>query len=292
MYRLLAAVTFLVLFSNLFAADWPCYRGPNGNGISAETGLNKNWAAKPPKKVWTAAMTDKGFAGFSVAAGKVYIIDHKDKQDIVRAINLADGANVWSYPYAETSEENYGFARSTPTVDNGKVYTISRQGIVNCLDAQTGAKVWTRNICTDFKVTRRPGWDYAASVFIDGEKAIVCPGGADATVAALNKLTGETIWKGGGSDRAGYATPVLATLDGKRQYVIFAANNLLGVDTGAGQLLSSLPWKTDWEVNAATPAVFDNSIFITSGYGRGCALVDVTGNPPKFAGKIKRSSPA
>jgi outer membrane protein assembly factor BamB len=272
---LAAAVTS---FGSYAATDWPQYRGPAANGIAADTGINKNWKAKPPKELWRITLGDKGYAGPCVAAGKLFIIDHEGTQDIVRAINIADGKEAWRAAYDEPGAHDYGFARSTPVFDAGKLYTLSRNGIVNCFDAEKGGKpLWTRNIKADFKgVAGR--WHYSASPIVDGNKLIVLPGGPNASVVALDKTNGKDIWAGGGSDKAGYATPVVATIGGKKQYVVFTGFNLIGVDAEkGGPPLWSTPWKTEYDVNAAMPIVMDDTVFITSNYGHGCALVSVSG---------------
>lgn len=276
-YRvLLPLLLCLSLPITLFAADWPQFRGPNANGIAPETGINKAWTSRTPKFLWNILLTDQGYSGPSVAGGKVFIIDHQGNQDIVRALDLRTGKDVWRFTYADASSSNYGFSRATPVVDGSKVYTLSRLGVVNCLDANSGKKLWARNIQTDFR-GKKPQWDYSMSVLVDGNKLIVCPGGANAAVAALDKNSGKTLWAGGGSDMPGYATPVAATIGGTKQYVVFTAFNLIGVDAGSGRLLWNFPWKTGSDVNAATPIVVGNSIFITSDYGHGCAMVDISG---------------
>ncbi|MCL4500068.1 MAG: PQQ-binding-like beta-propeller repeat protein [Chloroflexi bacterium] len=272
----LALVAMLILTGVMaYAADWPVFRGPNGDGISTETGINKSWNQKPPKKLWETDMHDNGYAGPSVAGGKVFIIDHRGDSDILRAIDITTGELAWQYAYKDASKDNFGFARSTPAVDSGRVYTLSRLGTVNCLDAKTGKKICSRNICKDFN-GKKPNWDYAMSPFIDGNKIILVPGGPDACVVALDKTTGRTIWQGGGSDEPGYCTPQKATINGKQQYVIFAANSLMGVAPDTGKQLWSFEWKTNSGVNAASPIVMGNTIFIASSYNHGCALVEVT----------------
>ena len=258
-----------------YAGDWPIFRGPNGDGISTETGINKDWNSKPPKMLWQTDMHDNGYAGAAVASGKVFIIAHRSDSDVVRAINLATGKLVWQYAYKDASKDAFGFARSTPSIANGRVYTLSRLGTVNCLDAKSGKKIWSRNICTDFK-GKKPVWDYSMSPLVDGNKVILVPGGLDACVVALDKTTGRTIWQGGGSDEPGYCTPQKVTINGKPQYLIFAANSLMGVDPNTGKELWSFEWKTNAGINAAAPITMGNTIFISSGYGQGCALVEVT----------------
>lgn len=282
------AVTAVLLCASasVLAADWPRWRGPNKDGISPVKGINKAWARKEPKMLWKVPMGDDGFACPSVADGKVFIIDHEGANDIVRAIDLAAGEDVWRFSYPDTSKANYGFARATPVTDDGKVYTLSRLGLLHCLEAKTGKKVWARDIIADFR-GRRPSWDLAMSPLIDGDKLITCTGGDNAAVVALDKKTGKTIWQGGGSDTPGYATPVVATIGGKKQYVLFTAYNLIGVDADNGELLWQVPWKTRYDVNAATPIVSGDTVFITSGYKHGCALVKVSGRSARIVWQSK-----
>ena len=277
--KLLMALACVAMTASAWAADWPQFFGPNANGIAPDTGINKNWNENPPQELWKVALGDKGFAGPSVADGKVFIIDHAGDQDVVRALDLQTGQDVWRYAYADTSKHNYGYARSTPTYADGKLYTLSRLGLLNCLDAGSGNLIWSKDIRREFS-GEKPTWDYAASPFIDGDRVIVSPGGAT-SVVALNAATGETVWAGGNSDKAGYATPVLATIQGRRQYVVFTGYSLIGVDTEQGDVLWTVPWKTNYDVNAAMPLVIDDYIYVTSGYGHGCTLVQITPEGPK-----------
>jgi len=270
----LTAIALLLCQALTHAADWPQFLGPDANGIAPDTGINKDWNAKPPQVLWRTGLSDGGFAGPSVAAGKVFIIDRKGDIDVVRAIDTATGKDVWNFEYPDPGKENYGYARATPVVDNGKVYTLSRMGLLHCLDAESGAKLWSRDIRADFG-GQPPSWHYAMSPKIDGDKLIVCPGGRTG-VATLNKETGETIWTGGLQGPPGYATPVIATLQGRKQYVIFAGTVLFGVDAEeGGDALWQIPWVNKSKVNAAVPIVAEDFIFITCDYGLGCALIYV-----------------
>lgn len=287
MHRPLALLALLALAAtgcgpNAVAAggDWPQFRGPTANGIAPDTGINKSWNTKPPKILWKVALSDDGYAGPSVADGKVFVIDHQGKNDIVRAINIANGEDEWQFPYEDTDKPNTGFARATPVIDQGRVYTLSRLGMLNCLDIKRGKPIWARDIIKEFN-GRRPGWDFSYSPLVDKNKLIVLPGGPNAGVVALDKKTGKTIWQGGPSEVPGYATPVAATILGKPQYVIFTTVGLSGIDASNGKVLWSYRWKTGSDVNAATPIVMGNSVFITSGYNHGCALIDITAEGAK-----------
>ena len=266
------AAAFCV-FGSALAADWPQFRGPNADGISPETGISKDWKDNPPGVLHKVTMGDGGYAGPAVADGRIFIIDHEGADDVVRAIDIETGENVWTFKYADAAQNNYGFARSTPTIDGDRIYTLSRLGVLHCLSTG-GEKVWDVNITKRFG-GKHPNWQMAMSPVIDGDKVIVVPGGPDAAVAALDKTTGKTIWKGGGSDKPGYATPVVATIGGTKQYVIFTAFKLMGVDAEDGKALWEFPWRTGHDVNASTPIVSGDEIFITSNYGRGCALVKI-----------------
>ncbi len=269
------AFVVAALPAHIEAADWPVFRGPNGDGISSEKIANKDWKAKPPKKLWEIKLSDSGHAGPVVAGGKLYIIDHVGGDDVVRAIDINSGNEVWSFKYAEPGANKYGFTNSSPLVAGGRVYTVSRSGLTHCLDAATGAKVWSRNIVKDFK-GRIPGWKLSASPILDAGRLIVCPGGPGALVAGLDPKTGSPVFKGGGTDKVSYSTPVVATVGGRKQLLVFSSRGLSGVDPSKGSVLWTQQWKTSYDVNASTPLVCGRgAVFISSGYGKGCAMVQV-----------------
>ncbi|MCX6344711.1 MAG: PQQ-binding-like beta-propeller repeat protein [Armatimonadetes bacterium] len=279
--RIVMPMALALLPMAINAADWPGFLGPKGNGFSAETGIKKNWNERAPKMLWSVPLTDGGYAGPSVAGGKVFIIDHQGANDVVRAIDIKTGKDAWTYKYEDTKAANYGYSRATPLVLAGKVYVNGRLGLVTCLDAKTGKKVWDKDIKATFN-GKNPQWEYAISPFIDSNKLIVCPGGPDASVAALDAKTGDTIWKGGGSDIPSYATPVMAMAGAKKLYIVMTGVSLIGVDAADGKLLWNIPWKTSYDINGATPIVMGNTIFITAGYGHGCALVEFSATEAKI----------
>ncbi len=277
--RLVLIIVAVVAMSSAFGADWPRFGGPSGDCIAPDTGINKDWNQKPPKVLWTVPLGDRGYAGPSVADGKVFIIDHAGSEDIVRALNLQTGEEVWRFAYADTSKHSYGYARATPTYAGGKLYTLSRLGLLHCLNAGNGNKIWSVNIKQRFS-GQGPKWNYAASPIVDGNRVIVLPGGNSAGMAALNKDTGETIWTGGRPGIAGYATPVVATIQGIKQYIAFTGDELYGVRADDGSALWKFPWVTKHGVNAAMPIVQKDYVFITSGYGHGCSLLQITPQGP------------
>jgi outer membrane protein assembly factor BamB len=262
------------------AADWPHFAGPTSNHLAPDTGLNKDWAQKAPPVLWKVALSDEGYAGPSVAEGKVFIIDHQGGEDVVRALDLEKGQDVWSFRYADPGGSNYGFARATPTFDDGLLYVLGRRGQLLALNAADGKEVWSRNLVKDFG-GKPPQWNYAASPAVDGDRLIVLPGGNNSMVAVLNKKTGETIWSGGGTGDVGYATPVIATINDVKQYLVHTTTALTGVAAEDGKLLWQIPWKTEYGVNACMPLVEGNYVFLTSGYDMGCGVYEITANGPQ-----------
>lgn len=262
------------------AADWPQFFGPTANGLAPDTGLNKDWKTTPPTVLWRCPMNDNGFAGPSIADGKVFIIDRDGDNDVVKCLRLQDGGEVWRYSYMEGGPDDYGFARSTPAYAGGKVYTLSRFGILCCLDAAAGKLVWTKSLIRDFG-GKPPQWKYSGSVLVDGDKAIVQTGSPRGNVMALNKDTGAPIWTSDNTDLAGYATAAVATIQGRRQYVVPTGSSFVGVDDKTGQTLWRFPWENKCKVNASQPVVEGNFVFITSGYNIGCALLEITAQGPQ-----------
>ena len=266
-----AIVPLTVLIAALQPSDWPRFRGANADGISTEKGIRKDWASRPPKVVWKVAMSDDGYAGPSVAGQLVFIVDHQGEEDIVRALDLNTGKEKWRRAYAESSRNVYGFARATPTVANGRVYTLSREGRMMCLDARDGRIVWQVHLKSDLG-GEAPMWGYAAPPLLDGKRLIVWPGGKQGAMAALDPATGKVLMRGGGDDVPGYGMPVIATLAGRRQYVMTVWKGFVGVSTDTGEVLWRIPWETIDGTNVACPIVIGDSVFITSSYNMGCAL--------------------
>lgn len=267
-------------------ADWPRFGGPNWDGSAPDVGINKDWTARRPKTLWKISLSDNGHAGVSVANGTVYIVDHRDDQDVVRAINVDTGKDVWEYSYADGAQEMHGFTMSTPLVEKGRVYVYSRMGKATCLDAKTGAMIWNRDTRADFDVTRNE-FDHATSPAIVDGKVILFPGGRGAAVVALDAGTGKVLWHGAGDSVSGYASPVIATINAQTQIVAFVGDGLMGINPADGKVLWSFPWPTRKGQNSATPIVRGNTVLITSAWQMGSVLLDVTGNRPRVVWESK-----
>ncbi len=265
-------VAGLICVWTAYGADWPHYRGPDYNGISTEKNLNFGNMSE----LWKANV-DTGFSSLAVVRGLLYTMGNRDGTDVVHCRNAENGDAVWSYSYPCKLDPNMyeGGPNATPTVSGGKVYTVSKEGHLLCFDAKTGKKHWERNAVRDFGASR-PAWGFSGSATVIGDAVIFNVGPAG---LALHKDTGETLWSSG-SGISGYATPVPYSFRDEVAVVIFGAERLNGARVVDGKSLWSHKWKTDYEVNAADPVVFGNYVFLSSGYGKGCAVVDVGGAEP------------
>lgn len=268
----LSVVVVFAMTLAAYGADWPHWRGNDYDGISKEADFNPA-ALNAPKILWKAEV-GIGYSAVSVADGRAYTMGNVNKNtDVVFCFDAVSGEPKWKYEYSEPLEPKYyeGGCSATPTVAGGKVYTISKSGKVFCLDAATGTVVWQKKL--DYKA---PSWGFAGSAVVLEEKCVFNVG---ASGIALNKDTGEFIWKSDNRE-SGYATPVPFEYKGTACVAIFGFNSVMAVQKSDGKLLWSYPWKMSPEVNAADPIIWNEQVFLTSGYGRGCGLADVSGAEP------------
>lgn len=261
-------------------ADWPNYRGPNHDGISRETDWQSQWGDAGPAVLWKNSV-GVGFSTTAVAKGRAYTMGNTAKNnptDIVFCFDAETGKEIWrhTYPCPLLPNSYEGGTLCTPTVDNGKVYTLSKIGDLFCLDAGTGKVVWQKQLNKDlgFKL---PTWHFASSALVTGDLLILNMGSAG---LALNKSTGEIVWQSG-KGKCGYATPVPFEMDGQPCVAIMSEVTLFTVKQADGKPLWQYPWKTMYEINAADPVVAGNRMFITSGYKHGCAMLEVTAGGAK-----------
>jgi outer membrane protein assembly factor BamB len=252
----------------LSASDWPQWRGPARNGVSAEKGLNANVGSA--RKVWTAKVGE-GWSSIAVVGNRVYTAGWSNGQDTIWCLDAATGKPAWRWSYP-CSEGDYGGPRATPTVTDGKVYIMSREGGVACLNAQTGKVVWGRNVAKETGADM-PQWGFTGSPLVEGNVVIFNIG---ATGTALDKATGRIVWKSGGM--GGYSSPAPYTMGSQRAVALFSSKSVEAVNPVNGAVLWQHPWETNFDVNAADPIFAGTDVFISSNYGRGCALLRPTGN--------------
>jgi outer membrane protein assembly factor BamB len=260
----------------VMAADWAIYRGSNHDGISKETGWSAEFDGDGPKVLWEAEV-GIGFASFTVVEGKVYTTGHAEDQDTVFCFGAVDGKLIWKHSYAADLGDKYyeGGTSATPTVSGGKVYHLSRWGDVFCFEAATGKVVWSKNAQKETEA-KIPDWGFAGSPYVAGDLVILNVGQSG---MALKKGDGKTVWSSGKESAAGYSTAY--PLAGDKGIVVLAAEDAYhAVEVATGKVVWSLPWKTRYGVNAASPIQSGDKLFISSGYNRGCGLFQLGGGTP------------
>jgi outer membrane protein assembly factor BamB len=272
--RPLLVLPALLLASLVRADDWPHWMGPRSDGTSAEKGLATTWPDAGPKVLWKAAGGD-GYSAIAVAGDRAITMVQRGGKELVVALDADAGKELWSTPLGPAFKNANGSGpRATPWIEGDRVYVQSVSGPVACLDAKTGTIVWQKNLLKEFGA-KNITWGLSASPVIDGNILLVIPGAKNAGVAALDKRTGETLWKTG-SDKAAYASPVVADVGGVKQAIFFTAAGLLGVSLDKGAELWRIDWPAEFDCNIATPLLLPgNKLFVSSGEGNGCALLQL-----------------
>lgn len=257
------------------AADWPQWRGPNRDGISAERGLLKSWPAGGPPLAWKAGGAGEGYSSFAAAGGRLYTLGARGDREYVIALDAATGKKAWEVNHGRRFSNDRGDGpRGTPTVDGGRVYAFGASGDLTVLDAATGQIAWTVNVLQKFG-GHNINWGLSESPLVLSDRVLVNAGGRGASIVALKKTDGSLIWKSE-SDEAGYSSAVIQEIGGVRQAVFFTATRALGVDVNDGRLLWSYDRVANRTANIATPIVRGNRAFLSSDYGTGAALLEFT----------------
>ncbi|MBN79048.1 MAG: polyvinylalcohol dehydrogenase [Planctomycetaceae bacterium] len=274
---------YLALVSTLWnpfpatAADWPQWRGLHRDGFSQDTGLLQKWPKGGPQLRWQVLNLGNGYSSPTISRGQLYLQTTRGDHEFTLAFSEATGEKIWSAPIGKVGPNRgpqYPGTRSTPTVDDDRLYCLASDGTLTCLDTASGKQIWQHHLANDFS-GKVGNWAYSESVLIDGEKLVCTPGGTEATLLALNKRTGEPIWKSviGENQRAEYASPVIFANGNSRQYVQFLSGGVVGVDAVSGKLR----WryiKTAGNANIMTPIATGNRIF-SSGSRTGGALLKI-----------------
>jgi outer membrane protein assembly factor BamB len=281
---LYSAVGIIVFACPVSAADWPQWRGPHRNGVSVESGLLKEWPKEGPKLLWQAKDIGAGYSTPAVTGGRVYLLGNEGlENEFVQALGVADGKQLWRTRLGNVGnpkmEPNFPAARSTPNVEGEVLYALGSDGDLACIESRTGKMRWQKNLRTDFG--GKPGtWAYSESPLIDGETLMCTPGGAEATLVALNKKTGEVMWKCAvpGADEAAYTSALVVESGGIKQYVQMLQGGLVGVDAKTGKFL----WRykktvSQFKANIPMPVARGDLIY-SAGAGTGGGLIKVKAN--------------
>ena len=269
---------FTVLFSaTVIAGDWPHYRGPAQNGSSPEK--VSAFQSGGPRELWRIQL-GTGLSSVTVSGGRAYSAGYQEGREVLYCLDAASGRTVWTHSWAAKLGDFMfeGGPRATPTIDGERIYMLGADGHVACVSAANGKPVWEKNLVSDFG-GKRPEWGFSGSPTIDGKNVILDSGGKGASTVALNKLSGELVWKSG-DDQAGYGSAIIATLNGTRRVLVLKADVLVAYDAVSGSEASRFDWRTSWKVNAATPLVVGSKVVVTAAYGHGAAAVEFGGGKP------------
>ncbi|MBI3919793.1 MAG: PQQ-like beta-propeller repeat protein, partial [Armatimonadetes bacterium] len=265
---ILAAVarqTFAVSkFGRTGPTDWPQYRGKNRDGISTEKSWLGQWPGEGPKTLWKASV-GVGFSAVSVSNGRAITMGNTQDVDTVYCFDALTGRELWRHSYPCLNRPNLyeGGPNSTPTVSDVHVYALSRTGQLFCLEAASGKPVWKKDLQADFAAPM-PDWGFTCSPLVVGNMLVVEVGAQGASVVAFKKATGEVLWKSG-NDRVAYSSPVAFKLGDDACLACFMAPGLVVLKSADGSEVCRHLWKTSYDVNAATPIITGDRIFLSSG---------------------------
>ncbi|MHB8972650.1 MAG: PQQ-binding-like beta-propeller repeat protein [Pirellulaceae bacterium] len=292
--RLSKIVAFLVgaaLTTNIVtAADWPHFRGPDCTGICPESGLVPAIPEAGLPLLWQIQGCGTGYSSISIADGKIFTMgdrpDGGSKSQFVIAFDLATQKELWATKIGPKHDDG---SRCTPTIDGNLLYALGTSSDLVCLDTNTGELKWKKNLEQDFGGQMMSGWRWSESPLIDGDKVVCTPGVKEAAMVALNKSTGDLIWKcempeigERGKDGSGYATIVAAEIDGVRQYLTIIGRGAIGVAADTGKFLWGYNKIANGVANIPSPVVRDNHVFVTTSYKTGSALLKLTKNGDVF----------
>ena len=255
---------------------WADFRGPTRDGVYRETRVVTDWPTGGMSPLWKQPI-GAGYASFVAAGGRAYTIEQRGPNEVAAAYDVTSGRELWKQAWRADFREVMGGdgPRATPTLSGGILYALGAEGELRSLEASSGQVLWRTNILEDNGAANIQ-WGMSASPLVVDDAVVVLPGGPDGrSVAAYDRQTGKRMWTAL-DDRAAYASPMLVTLAGVRQILVFTASRVVALSPGRGDVLWDYPWTTSYDVNAAQPIVIgDNRVFVSSGYGTGAAVVEI-----------------
>ena len=286
MYRICTLMALAVsLGTSTFAADWPQWRGPHRDGRAEATGLSHDWEAKPPKLLWMSEGLGGGYASLSLVDNVIYTTGNVGGGQSALAIDANDGRVMWKQKLTDGDPRHgYDGSRSTPSIDGDRLYLVSSNGAIHCLKRADGSVVWSKDFKKEWNGRMMSGWGFSESPLVDGDWVLCTPGGSDAMIVALNKLTGEEMWKSavptfptkGKKEGAAYSSIVISQAAGVKQYVQLVGRGVIGVQASDGKFLWGYDDVANGTANIPTPIVKDDYVFASTGYGAGAALLHLS----------------
>ena len=284
--RLIVALSVVLTGSIALAdtADWPHWLGPDRNGISGQKELT--WPAIGPAILWRAKI-GAGFSSIVAAGNHVVAMGNKSGLETIGCYDADDGKEIWRHAYKADLVDNLheGGPCATPAIHQGRVYTVGKEGAFLCLQLTDGKIIWQVDLRKDLGV-KLPEWGFTSSPVILGNRVILQAG----PTAAFDLSTGKLLWKST-AEKPAYGTPTIFGRSGKMLLAVLNTTHLLILDAADGKELAGVTWKTSFDTNAATPIVVGDKIFVSTGYDKGCALYQFTGDQlnPIYKNKTMRN---
>jgi len=268
---------------------WPQWRGPQRDGVSTETGLLQSWPAGGPPPLFVAKGLGAGFSSVSIANGRIFTMGDLRAGQHVFALEEATGKILWSTRIGGRHDDEYGGPRATPTLDGDLLYTMDTDGDVVCLETATGKERWRKNLPRDYRA-RTPGWMFSESPLVDGDRVLFAPGTDAAAIVALNKLTGQEIWRSAmprfgsnGNDGPEYSSIVISHGAGVKQYIRLIGRGVISVRASDGQFLWGYGRVANNIANIPTPIIKGDLVFASTGYDAGAVLLQLA---PEGDGRV------
>ncbi|MCX7387010.1 MAG: PQQ-like beta-propeller repeat protein [Planctomycetales bacterium] len=293
--RWMALLLGVVCFSNLLqAADWPQWRGPGRNAQSEEHLASTDWEKTPPQHLWTASGFGEGYASVAIVKGTLYTLGNTEGGQAVIAAKADDGGVLWKKVITDADpKHDHKGSRCTPSVDGDRLYVVTSNGSLACLKINNGDVLWQRQF-SDWSGKMMSGWGYSESPLVDGERVLCTPGGPDALVVCLDKMTGKEIWAckaafegNAGKDGAGYSSIVVSDALGIQQYVQLTGKGLIGIRAHDGKQLWMYNRVANGVANIPTPIVDGNRILASTSYKTGTCLVELKKDGEKIVPEEK-----
>lgn len=289
----------LTAASPLRAESWPQWRGLHRDGLSPEKGLLRSWPAEGPRLLWQADSIGSGYSAPAVAGNRLFVLSNEGLDlEFVLALSVESGKKLWSAQLGKVGKPdqrpNYPAARSTATVEGDRLWALSSDGDLACLEAESGNRVWARNLVAEFGGDSGV-WAYSESPLVLGERVICTPGGPTATLLALDKTTGAVLWKCATpeGDKAAYSSAITVEIDGSLQVVQCLEKGVVGVDARSGELLWRYTKTADGSPAVIPTPVARGNLIYSAGARTGGGLVEIlrsgdgfTAEPVYFSNKL------
>jgi len=269
----------LFLAPSLVAADWPQFLGPSRNGVYSGPPLNEKWPASGPRVLWRKQI-GQGLSGPAVAQSHVILFHRVDNREVVEAFDALTGAPQWRHAYPTAYRDDFGFdegPRAVPVVADGMVFTYGAEGKLHAIELATGKPLWNVDAMRDFDVPKG-FFGAAGSPLVESGRVMANVGGKKGGIVAFDEKTGKVLWTAT-TDAASYSSGIGVTILGKRYAVFLTRDSLVGLDPANGQVRFQRAWRARQaaSVNAATPVVVDNAIFVSAEYGPGAGVLQFDG---------------